>query len=130
MNHSLINPNQIRHAGIGYWDNLYDRDRGLKIEVSNSLTIPLYPRRTKLMFKTRVPTRHELDNCEHIDMSNPEPWDPRRVVLQPIDSVPPSNIKLECGSYAFLDPTDELSHGIQEELCCSQLIQYFPVISS
>ena len=26
LRHSLINPNQVRHHGIGYWDNPYDQD--------------------------------------------------------------------------------------------------------
>ena len=33
LKHSLINPNQIRHNGIGYWDNPYDSTHQLSIEV-------------------------------------------------------------------------------------------------
>ena len=74
MDHSLINPNQIRHAGLGFWDNPYDKSRGLKIDVNESLVIPLRSQGTKLAFETRVPTRYELDNCQHVDMTSNEPF--------------------------------------------------------
>ena len=32
LDHSLINPNQVRHYGIDLWDNLYDKERGLNIQ--------------------------------------------------------------------------------------------------
>ena len=37
LDHSLINPNQVRAFGIGFWDNPYDTDRGLFIDVNDSL---------------------------------------------------------------------------------------------
>ena len=73
MEHSLINPNQLRHHGIGFWDNPYDKTRGLQIDVDDSLTIPLKSQGTKLIFETTVPTRYELNNCEYIDMRSKAP---------------------------------------------------------
>ena len=31
LDHFLLKPNQIRHYGINFWDNPYDKERGLKI---------------------------------------------------------------------------------------------------
>jgi hypothetical protein len=56
LDHSLINPNQVRAYGIPFWDNPYDPDHGVSIDVNNSLHIPLQPVGTKLQFRTRVPT--------------------------------------------------------------------------
>ena len=36
LNHSLINPNQIRNNDIDFWDNPYDRDRQLKIDIPDT----------------------------------------------------------------------------------------------
>lgn len=40
LDHSLINPNQVRHAGIPLWDNPYDPSHDLTIETKLA-TIPL-----------------------------------------------------------------------------------------
>ena len=71
LDHSLINPNQVRAYGIPFWDNPYDPDRGLSIDVNDSLHIPLQPVGTKLQFCTRVPVTQELQDCEHISMTSP-----------------------------------------------------------
>ena len=71
--------------------------------------IPLQSQGTKLAFETRVPTRYELDNCEHVDMTSKEPWDPRSVVLQSLTQEIPDRIKLEDSSYAYVNPSDEES---------------------
>eukprot|EP00980_Cylindrotheca_fusiformis_P017728 scaffold5568_cov59-Cylindrotheca_fusiformis.AAC.1 len=39
---------------------------------------------TKIGFATRVPTRRELENCVHVDMTSKHPWDPRRVHLEEV----------------------------------------------
>ena len=125
MDHSLINPNQLRHAGLGFWDNPYDKERGLKIEVDENITIPLKSQGTKLVFESRVPTRHELNTCQHIDMCSKSPWDPRSVVLQSVDQEVPSMVKLDDDSYAYLDASDKdsilhsmnnLTIGLKEKL--------------
>mmetsp|Transcript_8019 Transcript_8019/g.11453 ORF Transcript_8019/g.11453 Transcript_8019/m.11453 type:complete len:107 (-) Transcript_8019:895-1215(-) len=81
MNHPLINPNQVRHNTIGFWDNPYDPNRGLQIEIDDTLVIPLSQDGTKLVFESRVPTNHELQHFPHMDMTQSEPWDPRTVKL-------------------------------------------------
>eukprot|EP00978_Attheya_sp_CCMP212_P023204 scaffold70488_cov59-Attheya_sp.AAC.6 len=37
---------------------------------------------TKVLFETRVPTKHKLETCEHIEMTLPKPWEPSQVLLQ------------------------------------------------
>ena len=81
LNHSLINPNQVRAYGIPLWDNPNDPARDLTIEVDNSLRIPLQPVGTKLQFRTRVSTTQELRDCEHIQMTSLRPWNPTNIVM-------------------------------------------------
>jgi hypothetical protein len=81
LDHSHINPNQVRAYGIPFWDNPYDPDHGVSIDVNNSLSIPLQPVGTKLQFRTRVPTALELHTCEHISMTSPHTWNPTEIVM-------------------------------------------------
>ena len=81
LDHSLINPNQLRSFGIPLWDNPYDVAHGLSIDVHSSLSIPLYTSGTKVGFRTRVPTKNELTTCEHISMTSSHPWNPADVVM-------------------------------------------------
>ena len=85
LDHTLINPNQIRHYGIPTWDNPFDYDRSLGIEVDNDLFIPFDTKGTKIYFQTRTPTMHELQNCRKVDMTSPNLWDPEHVVLKKIE---------------------------------------------
>ena len=80
LSHSLINPNQIRHFGIGFWDNPYDENHPLSIEHEN-INIPLQYEGTKLTFTSRAPTREELHTCPRIDMTDSSPWEPSMVRL-------------------------------------------------
>ena len=82
LKHSLLNPNQIRHHGVGYWDNPYDSMHPLAIEVhEHEVSIPLKYRGTKLSFQTSLPTKDELDNLPHVELKSEATWDPGNVVL-------------------------------------------------
>jgi hypothetical protein len=81
LDHSLINPNQVWAFGIPSWDDPYDPDKGLSIDVDDSLHIPLQPVGTKLQFRTRVPTAQELATCEHVHMTSPSIWNPSDIVM-------------------------------------------------
>jgi hypothetical protein len=73
LDHSLINPNQIRSYGIDFWDNPFDRERGLLIDVNEELKIPMHSNGTKIQFATRTPTEEELKDCPRIVMTSPHP---------------------------------------------------------
>ncbi len=44
MDHSLINPNQVRANKTPYWDNTFDTERGIKISIYDNVDIPLLTR--------------------------------------------------------------------------------------
>ena len=81
LDHSLINPNQIRSYGLPLWDNPYDPDHDLSIEIHADLTIPLRAYGTKVGFTTRVPTSNELRDCQHIHVTSSHPWNPTDVLM-------------------------------------------------
>lgn len=81
LDHTLINPNQVRAYGIPFWDNPYDASRSLSIDVDDTLSIPLRTIGTKVTFRTRVPTAHELEKSDHIHMTSSTPWNPADVTM-------------------------------------------------
>jgi hypothetical protein len=85
LDHSHINPNQIRAYGIPLWDNPCNVAHSLSIEVNPSLYVTLTTLGTKVGFRTRVPMSDELATlCEHVTMTSLHPWNPSEVVmLQP-----------------------------------------------
>ena len=95
LDHSLINPNQIRHNNIGYWNNPYDQDNPLSIEIPDTLSIPLNTKGTKILFETRTPTTDELENCLKIELTSMNEWNPHTLDMsnkQPIDVAQVSTI--------------------------------------
>ena len=87
LDHSLINPNQIRHYGIPAWDNPFDKERSFGIEVDNETFIPFSTIGTKIYFNTRTPMKEEMETCRKITMTSPEEWVPEEVELKNVDRV-------------------------------------------
>ena len=64
MDHTLVNPNQMRHFGI----NIQDTPLYLITEDVN-FALPLAVQGTKMMEDTCTPTEEELQTCKHITLS-------------------------------------------------------------
>ena len=82
LDHTLINPNQVRHHGIKFWDNPYDRERGLGIDVDGTLRVELKCQGTKIFFRSRAPSDEELRTCQHIQMTSDAEWNPETVDMR------------------------------------------------
>jgi hypothetical protein len=80
LDHSLVNPNQLRHFGIQVSDNPYDHEHPLQIS-TDVCDIPLDINGTIISFQTRAPTDEELNSYPHIVLTSDHPWDPHNVVL-------------------------------------------------
>ena len=72
MDHSLINPNQIRAYGIPLWDNAYDKSRNgeLSIELDESDRVQMKTQGIKIIFESRAPTKLELQECTKIHLTS------------------------------------------------------------
>jgi hypothetical protein len=83
--HTLLNPNQIRHAGNDVWDNPYDPNHQLEMTIFDEerepVTIPIQAQGTILSFPTRVPTRSELATLPHYVLALEAEWNPHTVRL-------------------------------------------------
>ena len=81
MNHSLINPNQVRYNNLEFWDNPLDKRQALRINSPGELNIPLKHKVTSLSLKSRVPIKDELSLCHQVEMTSPNPWERYEVRL-------------------------------------------------
>ena len=81
LDHSLINPNQIRHFGIPVSDDPYDPNRELGID-HEELFIPFLTKGSTIYFESRVPTTHELEHCTYIVLTDDAiEWDPNNIEM-------------------------------------------------
>jgi len=79
MEHSLINPNQLRDFWIRVdsTPKQYDVNSNHAIIVpEEDVTIPLQLYGCISYFPTRLPTPQELNDCRYITLSNEKEWDP------------------------------------------------------
>jgi len=81
MKQSLLNPNQVRHYGHRLSDNPFDKDRPFGIQTAQ-LFIPFTMQGSIALLKTRTPTDWELNNCKHIELTDPRQWDPNESLLE------------------------------------------------
>jgi hypothetical protein len=79
MDHSLINPNQLRHYGIQVQDNPYDSVQMHLATEAGGFYFPLQSQGTTIFLDTRTPTERELHECPHVQMTSTSPWDPHAV---------------------------------------------------
>lgn len=86
MDHSLINPNQLRSYGVPVWDNPFDADRELSIEATDAVTIPLSQMGTKTLFNSRVPSDDELQDpaLMRIELTSKKKWEPREMQISQV----------------------------------------------
>ncbi|KAL7532807.1 hypothetical protein ACHAWF_006766, partial [Thalassiosira exigua] len=79
LDHSLINPNQIRHYGIAVSDNPFDADKPLGIDHDQDF-IPFEVEGATVYFETTYPTLEEIKMHPHLVLTDGElPWDPMGV---------------------------------------------------
>ena len=79
MQHSLINPNQLRHFGTKIRDDPTSRHPMCLVSPDRDIEIPLQIDGTIIYYNTHTPTPEELDSCERIVLSSSQPWDPKNV---------------------------------------------------
>ena len=70
-----------------FWDNPYDQDHALGIEVHDmDMEIPMAYSGTKLAFKTSTPTEYELNVLPRVILTSDSPWNPHNVQLGKVQS--------------------------------------------
>ena len=79
MDHTLVNPNQLRHYGIKVQDNPVS-DEPLHIMTEDEqFNMELKMKGTTIFADTLTPSDKELQTCPHIIMSSSHEWNPHNV---------------------------------------------------
>ena len=109
MDHTLINPNQLRHYGIRVQD---DPTSDLPLSIiteGNEFCMELSMYGTIVFAETHSPTEHELNTCPKIHLTSQHPWDPMKVKF------PSCNTTLEeqCGGMRYLSGVS--THRLEED---------------
>jgi hypothetical protein len=107
LDHSLINPNQIRVAGIGVCDDPFDRYRRIGIE-SEQTFIPFRTEGNTIYFESRVPTQTELDEKPYIVLTDDHDWDPTTTDLT--DPIPKQIEEVEVNGDQISTEYNESAH--------------------
>ena len=83
LDHSLINPNQIRHNGFQLFDNPYETDpiRQMGIVINENDRIPFQSQGTTIYFNSRFPTDLEMETYPHVVLTCEAPWDPSGIAM-------------------------------------------------
>ena len=79
LNHSLWNPNQMRHYGADVIDNPYEKEPMRITSPDGEFTSCLQHQGTTIFVDTWTPTDADLKNCPHIVLTSPHPWNPQNV---------------------------------------------------
>ena len=89
MKRSLLNPNQLRYAGVQVRDDpTREREEGFGLRVGD-VQIPFSMEGTITYFESRHPTQTEIEDMSmpHQVITREEEWDPKRVQLREISNV-------------------------------------------
>jgi hypothetical protein len=84
MNHSLINPNQLRHFGVEVYDNPYEMDPTKSMGIvlpDNNYKIPFLSQGSTVFFTSRYPTDDEMHTYPHVVVTCDQQWDPQKLVM-------------------------------------------------
>jgi hypothetical protein len=99
--YSLLSPNQICYAGNQVFDNPFDHENGVQMNVlglyHDSVEVLLQFEGTMLSFTSRTPTVEELDVLPHLPLTLTAEWNPHTVRLSSLcvaEDVTPSSVEL------------------------------------
>ena len=81
MEHSLVNPNELRHHGVDVQDNPFSKTEMHISTEDGDLILPLAAEETTIYFSLRTPTDKELQTCWHITLTLQAEWNPRDVMF-------------------------------------------------
>ena len=70
LNHSLINPNQLRWYGKVVWNNHFDTNRDPCLERCECNAIDLIPDITNIGFSLYIPMEGDLSTLPHINVTS------------------------------------------------------------
>ena len=83
LNHSLLNPNQMRHFGIEVQDNPYSDEPMAITSPDDEFSACLLSNGTTIYLNTWCPSQQDLERLPKIVLSSPKQWDPCLLYTSP-----------------------------------------------
>jgi hypothetical protein len=116
LNHSLFNPNQLRHFGTKVQDNPYDSEPMSIITRDDSFTACLQSKGTDIFLTTWAPTILDLEKYPHITLCGKQPWNPREIKFPGISSLEQEEIEVRnIRALSTAEHEVELEEQVQDE---------------
>ena len=79
LDHTLVNPNQMRHYGTDVQDNPISNRPLSIITKDGEFCMKLMMEGTIIYMDTSTPSQRELQECPHIILTSPHPWNSNAV---------------------------------------------------
>ena len=79
MEHSLLNPNQLRHHGVLVQDNPFSSAPLGLYSAEHDFALPFQAVGGTILTTTWTPTDKELQECPHIELTSRHAWDPQTI---------------------------------------------------
>ena len=127
LNHSLINPNQLRANYLNVQDNPFEPDIGISGNTNDDddVFIPFDTTGTIVSFKSRVPTESEKENLPVIVLTSDQ-WDPDNITLSKVSRTVEENEMRTIGSLTSgLSKKDREDISTADRLYRNKELQYF-----
>ena len=119
LDHTLVNPNQLRAYGISIQENPFNT-KPLSI-TSDDATVKLYSEGTIICGDTRTPTESKLSRLLRLILTSPHDWDPHNVCFPSCSGQSSDDIPIE-SNHSILAVDTLLQHTIYDPIMVASLM--------
>jgi hypothetical protein len=125
MDHSLINPNQIRANDIDMSNNPFDKDKDFGIDHAECF-IPFRTAGSTVFFESFVPSDEQLNSLRCIELTDSEEWDPSGVQLNKYELNSRERFIRQVTRYDTRDEyeTDNILASVSDAFCPSLFAEH------
>ena len=99
LDHTLVNPNQLRAYGVSVQDNPFDA-KPLSI-TTDSVSVELYSKGPIICGDSRTSTESELSQLPRLIVTSPHDWDPHNVCFPSSSCQSSDNMSIESNHSIF-----------------------------
>ena len=111
LNHTLINPNQLRAHGVEVQDNPYDSEPMFIKTWDDDFTVCLQSIGATIYFNSWLPNDNDLASYPHITLSSDTEWDPSKVKFPNTSEIEMFEIESRNVAMIQTDHSSECSEG-------------------
>ena len=114
LQHSLFNPNQLRHFGTLVQDNPYANTPMVVTSLGGDFVACLQTRGTDIFLKTWAPSNIDLQRYPHIQLNSDLPWNPHAIELPNITPIQQEALKSRSLMPVCIDGASDTIYDISD----------------